>query len=142
MKVLLPIKTHGVFDINSDKVSGGIEMFAKHLYKNIDSIIPIVLKKEDIEQRKTQKIIEDAICLHKPDVLLANDLNMSIIGHNIPTVVIIHMGDENSIGFITALKNIQKLSECKKDFHVYFVSDTQKAMHEKTLLRVSGKDIW
>lgn len=135
----MPIKTNNGFSLTSNHISGGIEKFAKQLIENIDGIIPLEITEEDRKQRRTRQKIERAILEYNPDCLIANDFDNSIIGHDIPTILIFHVGDERYIALTEFIKSLnQRISV---GLHIYFVSNEQLRFHNETCQRLTGEEL-
>ena len=126
MKILLPYSTHFQVLKSSDTkgpvITGGIEKFCKDLEDNISGIIPVCVTKEDKDNRRTRKVIMDAIAEHDPDMILFNNPwwgNM-MMSFNVPLICIMHeplVRDIRMVELGTILKELNE-SGC----HTYFVS--------------------
>lgn len=100
-KILLPFKKFNNTSIYAEKVSGGIEMFAKQIFDHVVDyeIIPIEYTENDTRKSKVQPRILSAIRQYNPDLILINYDTTTITSGitdkiDIPIMWIIHnLGD-------------------------------------------------
>lgn len=91
MKIVMPFLMNDENDLDSPKVSGGLEKFSQLIYKNSSAeVIPFYYDREDKKKRVvTQKLLA-FIHQHKPDLIVSNQ-DSPTITTNIQKVVDIPM---------------------------------------------------
>ena len=74
MKILMPVIQHKDKNVrlDSDIVLGGVELFQKLAYENIEGVIPVYITFEDRMERRTSDIMQRAVNEHKPDIIFTN----------------------------------------------------------------------
>lgn len=144
MKILLPYISRSGENIDSKIISGGLEKFAQNVFNLFpDEIIPVKLTKEDRINRRTKQIFLDYVNLHKPDIILLNDIDgyfhIPLIKYGIPTILIIHEGLTGDIRYLGLYKNLHEF--LNHGGQLYFVSENQYEYHNKHIKRITGKEL-
>lgn len=144
MKILLPYSTHFEVlksaDAKGPVITGGIEKFCKDLEDNISGIIPVCVTKDDKDNRRTRKVIMDAITEHDPDMILFNNPwwgNM-MMSFNVPLICIMHEPLVRDIRMVDLGTILKKLNE--SGCHIYFVSPHQYDYHKTMAQRIRQVD--
>lgn len=145
MKILLPYSTH--FEVvqtdRSSKgpvITGGIEKFCKDLEDNIDGIIPVCITKEDKENRRTRRVMMDAIAQHDPDMILFNNpwWGKMMTSFNIPLICIMHEPLVRDIRMVELGIILKELND--SGCHIHFVSPNQLDFHRTMAKRIQDVD--
>lgn len=143
MKVLLPYLSYDGHTLDDPKMIGGIEMFAKHIYHNIDETIPFYYTKEDRAKRLVTKKCLSMIEKHKPDVLVVNYDTATLTSRiqevsNIPILWIIHIRG----GAINSLSLVETMHEfVENGGTLCMVSEHQYQSYNKISLRTHSKEL-
>lgn len=145
MKILLPYSTHFRFvetDAATTKkvVLGGVEKFCQDLVDNIEGVIPVSITKDETENGLTKKVIQDAIAVHNPDMIMFNNpwwANM-MLSFNIPLISFMHEGLVRDIRMIALGPLLKNLND--SGAHIYFMSERQYDYHVGMAKRINGKD--
>tara|TARA_R110000764_G_scaffold239460_1_gene338953 strand:+ start:71 stop:1114 length:1044 start_codon:yes stop_codon:yes gene_type:complete len=115
MKILMPYISRFGDDssiFNKESVAGGIELFGRLVYENLDNVIPLEISPQDQKDRKVTKMIVDAVIRHKPDIILTN-YNYATTTINIWKYIRIPILWINHItpGAITTMEHMRIISE-------------------------------
>jgi glycosyltransferase involved in cell wall biosynthesis len=143
MKILLPYLSYNNHTLDDKKVIGGIEMFAKHIYDNIEETIPFYYTNEDRKKRLVTKKCIESINMHNPDVLVVNYDTATLTTRvqevlDIPIVWIIHIRG----GAISSLSLVEKMHSFVENGGVLcMVSEHQYHSYNKISLRNHLKNI-
>jgi len=144
VKIVLPYISRGGHNIHSPVITGGIEKFVKNLYDLFpDEIIPIEITREDRSNRRTRKIFEEALSVHKPDMIWTNDVDQTFdIGQlewNIPTIRIIHEPLIRDVRFVDLFSRLHTFHDAGG--HSLFVSQNQQEFFNKNSVRLTGRPL-
>jgi glycosyltransferase involved in cell wall biosynthesis len=150
MKILLPYFTHPqnlLADIATNAeskskkvVEGGMEKFYYNLEEHVDGIIPVMITREDKDNRLTKRRIQDAIAQHDPDIIIFNNpwWGKMMISLGLPLIAIVHeplVRDIRMIELGTILKTLNDSGA-----HIYFVSQFQLDFHRNMAKRIKDVD--
>jgi hypothetical protein len=145
MKILMPVIQHQGKNISldSDTILGGVEMFQKLVYQNIDGVIPVYISYEDRMNRNTSSIILKAINEYKPDIIFTNHFNRTYtVGFqqfDLPVVWLNHSPGIRSIYNVESVK--AKAEFAANGGSIYFVSKDQHNKLNSISNRIIGTDI-
>ena len=127
MKILMPYKPDGGFEVGQDKVTGGIEKFITDVHNNFPDIVHVKLPIgwDKIDGKNRKQIMLEAIAKHKPDIIFLNSIELAsgMIRYEIPIVCVFHIGVQRGITLLSSTPQLKKLTDA--GHHVYFVSEHQ-----------------
>ncbi|PHS22155.1 MAG: hypothetical protein COA84_13320 [Robiginitomaculum sp.] len=144
MKILIPYmsSTESTLeeDIRNDVVPGGIEKFTQEVFTNINGTIACTVTKSDRKNRRTKKIIQDAISINDPDVIIMNDpwKAQYCLGYDIPMILVMHEGQVRDIRMLELGKILKRINDA--GHHIYFVSNSQLNFHVDMAQRIANVD--
>lgn len=79
MKVVLPFLMNDENNLDSPKVSGGLERFSQLIYQNLNAeVIPFYYTREDRNKRLVTKKLAPFVLYHNPDVVISNQDSSTI----------------------------------------------------------------
>lgn len=143
MKVLLPYLSYDGNTLDDPKVIGGIEMFAKNIYQNIEETIPFYYTNEDRSKRTVTKKCLSMIENCRPDLLVVNYDTTTLTTRiqefsDIPILWIVHVRG-GAINSIPLVKHIHKFVE--NGGTLCMVSEHQYHSYNKISLRTHFKEL-
>jgi glycosyltransferase involved in cell wall biosynthesis len=91
VKIILPFLMNDENDLDSTRVSGGLERFSQFIYKHASAeVIPFYYNREDRKNRTVTPKLLAAIHNHKPDLVISNQ-DSSTITTNVQKLVNVPM---------------------------------------------------
>lgn len=145
MKILMPVIQHKDKDVRleSNVVLGGVELFQKLVYENIDGVIPVYISYEDRMNRRASEIMQRAVNTHNPDIIFTNHFShaytVAFQKFDIPVVWLNHSPGIRSIYNVESIK--AKAEFAANGGSIYFVSQDQHAKLNRISKRIIGEDI-
>ena len=145
MKILMPVIQHKDKDVRleSDVVLGGVELFQKLVYENIEGVIPVYISYEDRMERRVSEIMQLAVNTHKPDLIFTNHFSHAYtVGFqkfDVPVVWLNHSPGIRSIYNVESIK--AKAEFAANGGSIYFVSQDQHSKLNAISKRILGEEI-
>lgn len=143
MKVLMPFIEYGKLSLDSVKTYGGLESFAKTIYKHIPDIVPVEITEHEQRCGRAKNIINMAIRFNQPEIILSNYKGnahtVRLLKYELPVIWIWHHGEPGHIAHIEIMKHMKEFTDCGG--HLYFVSKDQHDRFNVMSRRVVGQDI-
>lgn len=145
MKILMPVIQHEGKNVSldSDTILGGVEMFQKLVYKNIDNVIPVYISYEDRMNRNVSSVMQRAVNEHNPDIIFTNHFNATYtVGfqkYDLPVVWLNHSPGIRSIYNVESVKAMKEFTDNQGS--IYFVSEDQKSKFDAISERILGHKV-
>jgi len=145
MKILMPVIQHKDKNVrlDSDIVLGGVELFQKLAYENIEGVIPVYITFEDRMERRTSDIMQRAVNEHKPDIIFTNHFShaytVAFQQFDLPVVWLNHSPGIRSIYNVESIKAKEEFAA--NGGSIYFVSKDQHSKMNAISKRIVGHEV-
>mgnify|MGYP005847568763 CR=1 FL=1 len=144
LKIVLPFLMNDENDLDSPKVSGGLERFSQFIYKYSEYVvIPFYYTREDRQKRTVTRNLLAFIENHQPDLVISNQDSRTITTNiqemsNIPILWISH----TAAGGIFKLPQVEQMTEfTSKGGTLAMVSEWQYNGMNKLCNRILGHNL-